>query len=64
MDDKYGLILIKCSAKNCKYWIHLFCIAISCNDEDQEEFGKLVKYFCKIRNPHKIPKPKGVLKKH
>ena len=64
IDDKYGLIWINCSAKNCQYWVHLYCIGISCDDEDQEEFGKLVKYFCKLNNPHKVPRPKGVLKKH
>ena len=64
IDDKYGSIWINCSAKNCPYWVHLYCIGISCDDEDLEEFGKLVKYFCKLNNPHKVPRSKGVLKKH
>ena len=64
MDDIYGSIWINSSVKNCQYWVHLYCIGISSNDEDQEESGKLVKYFCKIHYPCKIPRPKDVYKKH
>ena len=62
MDNDYGLLWINCSAKSCKYWVHLFCIGLSCKDENEEVFAKITKYYCKRHNPHKIPWPKCVLK--
>ena len=40
--------------KNCKYWVNLFCIGVSWNDEDQDKFGKQVKYFCIMDSFHKM----------
>ena len=62
MDNDYGSLWINCSAKSCKYWVHLFCIGLSCKDENEEVFAKITKYYCKRHNPHKIPRPKCVLK--
>ena len=62
MDNDYGSLWINCSAKSCKYWVHLFCIGLSCKDENEEVFAKITKYYCKRHNPHKIPWPKRVLK--
>ena len=53
MDNDYGLVWINFSAKSCKYWVHLFCIGLSCKDEDEEIFAKITKYYIKKYNPIK-----------
>ena len=63
MDDEYGSIWIKCSARSCCYWAHLFCLGFSCKDEDQSKLDKLVNYYCKVHNPYKIPRRRSIAEK-
>ena len=63
MDDEYGSISINCSARSCRYWAHLFCLGFSCKDQDQSKLDKLVNYYCKVHNPHKIPRPRSIAEK-
>ena len=62
MDNDNGSVWINGNAKNCKYWVHLYCPGLSCKHEDKEVFVKITQFFCKSHNHYKILRPKYVLK--
>ena len=63
IDDEYGPISINCSARSSCYWVHLFCHGFSCKGEDQSKLDKLVYYYCKGHNCHKMHHPQSIAEK-
>ena len=61
-DNKFGSIWINCDARRCNYWVHIFCLGFSYKERDEEEFGQVARYHCPSHNPHKLPRPKTLVK--
>ena len=62
-DNEYNSLWVKCAARRCDYWVHVFCLGLVVKQENERKFNETVKYFCTVHNPKTVPRKSSLLMK-